>query len=442
MLTDDQPASTVDYMPKLERLVADRGVSFKRAYVVDPLCCPSRATILTGKYTHNHGVTNNHARRGGARKFREQGLHRDTIRTRLKEAGYSTGYFGKWMNSYEGRHVPPGWDSWFAFSGHLNKPDTYAVNSNGRLNTFSREYNETDLLRDEAAAFVEKVRGDPWFAVVATHAPHGPYWPPKRHAQRFDGVKLPKTPAFDEDDVSTKPRAYRRGQLSREEKRELRRAYEGKLEALQGVDDLVEELIDTLKRTDQLKNTYVVYLTDNGYLLGEHRHDAKGKPYEGSIRTPLLIRGPGVPAGEKRAELVANVDLAPTIAEWADANPPENPDGRSLSPLLSTSRPVAWREALLIEHFVGSDWVGVRTPRYTYVEHEGGEKELYDLKEDPYQIENLHDTADASLLNALRSRLDALKECAGTECLEAESRKGRSGASERSTAASRTVGGY
>jgi N-acetylglucosamine-6-sulfatase len=425
LLTDDQPATTVGYMPKLEVLVAEQGVSFERAYVVDPLCCPSRATILTGKYTHNHGVPNNHARRGGARKFRAEGLHRDTIGTRLKEAGYSTGYFGKWMNGYEGRHVPPGWDAWFAFSGHLNKPDSYAVNSNGRSKTFSREYNETDLLRDEAATFVENDRANPWLAVVATHAPHGPYLPPERHAQRFDGVKLPRTPAFDEDDVSTKPRTYRRGRLSGEEKRKLRRAYEGKLEALQGVDDLVEELIGTLERTGQLENTYVVYLTDNGYLLGEHRHEAKGKPYEGSIRTPLLVRGPGVPAGEKRGKLVANVDLAPTIAEWADASPPENPDGRSLAPLLSTSPPDSWREALLIEHFVGSDWVGLRTPRYTYIEHEGGEKELYDLKEDPHQVENLYENADTVLLNALRSRLDALKECSGTECLEAESRKGK-----------------
>jgi N-acetylglucosamine-6-sulfatase len=179
VLTDDQPATTVRHMPKLGKLVAEQGVSFRHAYVVDPLCCPSRATILTGKYTHNHGVTNNHARRGGARKFRGEGLHRDTIGTRLKEAGYSTGYFGKWMNGYEGRHVPPGWDTWFAFSGHLNKPDSYDVNSNGRSKTFSREYNETNLLRDEAAAFVENNRGNPWLAVVATHAPHGPYWPPR-----------------------------------------------------------------------------------------------------------------------------------------------------------------------------------------------------------------------------------------------------------------------
>ena len=119
VVTDDQPATTVRHMPELQKLVGERGVSFERAYLSDPLCCPSRATILTGKYTHNHNVTNNHHRKGGARKFREEGLHRDTIGTRLDEAGYTTGYFGKWMNGYDGGYVPPGWDRWFAFSGDL-----------------------------------------------------------------------------------------------------------------------------------------------------------------------------------------------------------------------------------------------------------------------------------------------------------------------------------
>jgi len=229
-----------------------------------------------------------------------------------------------------------------------------------------------------------------------------------------------KQDEIDEDDVSNKPDAYRRPSLSGGEKRKLRRAYEGKLEALQGVDDLVGSLVGTLKETRQLENTYVVYLTDNGYLLGEHRHEAKGKPYEGSIRTPLLVRGPGVPAGERREELVANVDLAPTIAGWAGAPSPENPDGRSLTPLLSYSPPGSWREALLIEHFVGSDWVGLRTPRYTYVEHEGGDRELYDMQKDPHQIDNIHGRADDALLDSLRSRLDDLKDCAGARCREAE----------------------
>jgi N-acetylglucosamine-6-sulfatase len=178
IVTDDQLASAVRHMPKLRESVGRRGVTFDRAFLTDPLCCPSRTTILTGKFTHNHDVTNNHHRKGGARTFREEDLRRDTIGTRLGEAGYATGYFGKWMNGYEGRHVPPGWHRWFAFSGDLNRPDSYDVNSDGQPRTFPRERNETDLLRDEAADFVNGHRDEPWMAVVATHAPHGPYWPP------------------------------------------------------------------------------------------------------------------------------------------------------------------------------------------------------------------------------------------------------------------------
>ena len=176
-VTDDQLAPAVRHMPKLRESVGRRGVTFDRAFLTDRLCCPSRATILTGKYPHNHDVTNHH-RKGGARTFREEDLRRDTIGTRLGEAGYATGYFGKWMNGYEGRHVPPGWHRWFAFSGDLNRPDSYDVNSDGQPRTFPRERNETDLLRDEAADFVNGHRDEPWMAVVATHAPHGPYWPP------------------------------------------------------------------------------------------------------------------------------------------------------------------------------------------------------------------------------------------------------------------------
>ena len=178
IVTDEQPASTVRHMPKPRDSVGQRGVTFDRAYLTDPLCCPPRATILTGKYTHNHDVTNDHHRKGGARKFREEGLHRDTIGARLEEASYATGHFGKWMNGYEGRHVPPAWHRWFAFSGDLNRPDSYDVNSDGQPRTFPRERNETDLLRDEAADFVNGHRDEPWMAVIATHAPHGPYWLP------------------------------------------------------------------------------------------------------------------------------------------------------------------------------------------------------------------------------------------------------------------------
>jgi arylsulfatase A-like enzyme len=209
--------------------------------------------------------------------------------------------------------------------------------------------------------------------------------------------------------------------LSEEKRRELTLTYEDKLEALQAVDDLVSEMVETLEKTDQLDNTYIFYLTDNGFMFGEHRLTQKGKPHEESIRTPLLVRGPGVPAGESRTELASNVDLAPTFAELAGTEPPARPDGRSLVPLLSGDRPTSWRSALLLERRGEKlAWAGLRTSRYAYFEYENGEEELYDMRSDPYQLESIHQSAEPELLEDLRDRLRALEDCVGAGCREAE----------------------
>jgi len=423
VLTDDQPASTVSKMPVVEAKLKEKGLSFENAFLSDPVCCPSRATILTGRYAHNHGVWTNEEPKGGDQGFKEQGLAQDTIATRLKQEGYATGLFGKYFNGYgNNNYVPPGWERWFAFVGN-NRDDSYQVVSEGALKTVSRdEWNSTDLIADEAEQFVKNHADGPWFAYVAPHDPHGPYYPAPRHAHDFDGVQLPDKPSFDTVDPSQPSYVRDQPPLSDAQKRELTWTYEDKLEALQAVDDLVADLIETLEKTDQLDNTYIVFATDNGFMLGEHRLIQKGKPYEESIRTPLLIRGPGVPAGETRTQLVSNVDLAPTFAELAGAEPPAKPDGRSLAPFLSGNLPASWRETLLLERRNATlSWVGVRTRRYAYFEYEEtGEEELYDLQSDPYQLKSIHKSADPALLSRLRARLQALEDCTGAECREAE----------------------
>jgi N-acetylglucosamine-6-sulfatase len=420
ILTDDQPADTVAEMPKARAGLMDEGVTFEQGYVSDPLCCPSRATILTGKYAHNHGVKTNSFPGGGAEKFRDEGLNRDTIATRLKEAGYSTGYFGKYFNEYRGRYVPPGWDRWFVYSGSTTADRSYDINDQGRVFTYTHSHtNETYLTADRAARFIDDHTG-PWFMVVGTRAPHGPYYPSDEHRDDFNDVALPEPSSFEEADVSDKPAAIRRARsLTAKQTDRLREEYEGKLETLQDVDDLVGKLLNRLEATDQLRNTYVVYTTDNGWLLGEHNLTAKGVPYEEAIRVPYVVRGPGVPAGEVRDELVANVDLAPTFADWSGVEIPDA-DGRELAPVLEASPPASWRTRLLIEHFAGHAWLALRTPRYTYVEHATGEKELYDLREDPRQLRSIHDTADRALLEDLERRLDLLWDCAGDGCRAAE----------------------
>ena len=197
----------------------------------------------------------------------------------------------------------------------------------------------------------------------------------------------------------------------------LREAYESKLENLQTVDDLVAERLDALEETNQLERTYIFYMTDNGYLLGEHRLVGKGLPYEESIRTPLLVRGPGVPAGQSRGQLVANVDIAQTFAELAGASSPANTDGRSLAPLLTESPPQKWRKVQLLE---SSPWSGVRMERYAYVEYETDERELYDLQEDPYELKSIDESADPALLGDLHARLEALRNCTGDSCRKSD----------------------
>ncbi len=423
VLTDDQPASTLNKMPLVEAKLKAKGLSFENAFLSDPVCCPSRATILTGRYAHNHGVWTNEEPQGGDQGFKEKGLAHDTIATRLKQEGYATGLFGKYFNGYGNNHyVPPGWDKWFAFVGNRSD-DSYEVVSEGELRTVNRsEWHPTDLIADRADQFVRSHEGEPWFAYVAPHDPHGPYYPAPRHAHDFDGIQLPDKPSFDTVDPSQPSYVRDQPPLSDAEKRELTWTYEDKLEALQAVDDLVAGLIETLEKTDQIDNTYIVYATDNGYMLGEHRLTQKGKPYEESIRTPLLIRGPDVPAGETRTQLVSNVDLAPTFAELAGAEPPAKPDGRSLVPLLSGDPPTSWRQALLLERRGEKlAWAGVRTSRYAYFEYEEtGEEELYDVRSDPYQLKSIHKSADPALLEDLRTRLKALENCAGADCREAE----------------------
>ena len=423
VLTDDQPASTVSKMPVVEAKLEAKGLSFENAFISDPMCCPSRATIMTGHYAHNHGLWLNAEPRGGAEGFKDRGLAQDTIATRLKQEGYTTGLFGKYFNGYGNNHyVPPGWDRWLAYVGN-NQDESYEVVSEGETKTVNRdEWHPTDLIADRAEQFVKTHADEPWFAYVAPRDPHGPYYPAPRHAHDFDGVQLPDKPSFDTVDSSQPSYVRDQTAFSGAEDRKLTWTYEDKLEALQTVDDLVAALIETLEKTGQLEDTYIVFATDNGFMLGEHRLSQKGKPYDEAIRTPLLVRGPGVPVGETRKQLVSNVDLAPTFAELAGTEPPAKPDGRSLVPLLSGNPPASWREAVLLERRNRNmTWAGLRTSRYAYFEYgQTGEKELYDLKADPYQLESIHKSADPALLSRLRVRLEALKDCVGADCREAE----------------------
>jgi N-acetylglucosamine-6-sulfatase len=442
ILTDDMKASDLDYMPNTQSLLANRGVKFTKAWVTRSLCCPSRASTFRGQYTHNHKVWVNVPPLGGFWKFYDQGLESSTVATWLDAAGYDTILIGKYLNRYgldrDGNYapttyVPPGWDRWYGWQGAYPSAATYDINENGRLVTYNRsEVHDTDLHAQTAESFIRQTAGGtPFFMHLSPNAPHHPSYSAPRHAGMFSGTPLPKPSSFNEADVSDKPAWVRnKSRLSSTEISNLTEFYRKRLRALQSVDEMVGRLVNTLSETGELSNTYIVFTSDNGIYLGEHRLTEKAAAYNAAPRVPLLIRGPGVPRGVTRSQMALNNDLAPTFARWAGVTPPAFVDGRSLSPLLSASPPTSWRTAFLVEHRRSAEEYGyvsaipnydaVRTSQYHYVEYATGEKELYDLIADPTELTSIHASASPALLSNLKARLDALKTCAGAGCKTAE----------------------
>ncbi len=469
VLTDDLDYASAQKMPQISALLAEEGATFENAFVSHPICCPSRATILTGLYDHNHGVKGNAPPEGGFQTFVSEGHEENTIGTRLQGVGYQTAFFGKYLNQYgkdDPTHVPPGWDEWY---GKLDEQKLYdyAINENGEEVSYGNEEGDfyTDVLSGQANDFVRHAapEDEPFFAYVAPTAPHGPATPAERHKGVYAGEEAPRPPSFDEEDVSDKPTPYDAAErISEEEASNIDDYYRQRLESMLAVDEMIGSLVDELEAAGELDNTYIVFTSDNGWFQGEHRiQSTKNRPYEEAARVPLFVRGPGVVAGTKTEKLALNTDFAPTFADLAGTTFP-NADGRSLAPLLRGEEPSPWRSAVLLEMLrqegnggegndkakakgkakgktgegkegkTGSGGVpkagpggagafeAVRTETHKYVEYQSGEKELYDLEADPYELENAYETADASLVEDLEARLEALRNCAGDGCREAE----------------------
>jgi arylsulfatase A-like enzyme len=450
ILADDLRASDLVYMPNTQSLLANQGVKFTKAWTTRSLCCPSRASTLRGQYAHNHDVWVNVPPLGGFWKFYDQRHENSTIATWLDAAGYDTILIGKYLNRYgldrngnyaPTTYVPPGWDYWYGWQGAYPSNTTYDINEKrspdqlqGQIVTYQRsQIHDTDLHAQTAEDFIWNTAGGaPFFMHLSPNAPHHPSYYASRHANLFTSTPLPKPSSFNEADVSDKPQWVRdKPRLSSTRVEELTTFYRKRLRALQSVDEMVGTLVNTLSATGELSNTYIVFTSDNGIYLGEHRLTEKAAAYNAAPRVPLLIRGPGVPRGVTRSQMALNNDLAPTFASWAGVTPPTWVDGRSLAPLLSASPPASWRSAFLVEHRRSLDEFGyvrdipnydaVRTAQYNYVEYETGEKELYDLNADPTELTSLHASASHSaVISNLKARLDALKSCTGQTCRTAE----------------------
>ncbi|MDX6583166.1 MAG: N-acetylglucosamine-6-sulfatase [Solirubrobacterales bacterium] len=428
VMTDDQTLQQMSALPRTRKLIGTRGVKFKRFYVTDPLCCPSRATFLTGQYAHNTGVISN----GGPNALAALD-EQDTLGVWLQQAGYRTAFVGKYLNDYgldDPEHVPPGWSEWRA----LLEPTTqnyfdYDVNENGvvtHYGTAPEDYKTRVIGHQAVDAVRHAARGNrPLFLYVGFNAPHAPSTPAPRDAGSLAGVSAPRTPAFNEDDVSDKPSFLRdRPPLDAAARARIDARNERALESLAEVDRQVAKIVAALKDKQELGNTYIVFTSDNGYLDGEHRIEfGKLLPYEPASQVPLLIRGPGIPAGETSDALVGNIDLAPTIAQVAAAKPTLTVDGHSLLALARNSDRSTDR-ALLGESLVrdrstyyGYPYAAIRSGHFLYVDYATGDEELYNLIRDPYELESLaDDPAYADKKRALAAALDQLRDCRGQEC--------------------------
>jgi N-acetylglucosamine-6-sulfatase len=423
ILADDMRKDDLKYMPKTRDLLGAQGMQFANAFVTNPLCCPSRATIMRGQYAHNTGVwTNTPGPDGAWEGYKNHGDEQDNIATRFHGAGYRTGLFGKYFNDYDGSTVPPGWDDWFGVpsgTGVFN----YYVNDNGTQKFFGNSESDyaTDVLSRETQSFIDAsvVANKPFLAYVAPKPPHEPAVPAPRHQHAFDGEKAPRLPSFNESDVSDKPPSIQSlPVLSPTQIAEIDAHHEKRVESLQSVDDLVEAVVNKLQNVGALNTTYVVFTSDNGWHHGEHRiKSGKAKPYEESIRMPLLVRGPGVQAGTTTDKLTLNTDFFPTFTDLAGVTTPEYVDGRSLRPVLEGSA-TTWRTAILLE--IRPSILGIRTSDgRKYIEYGDGFKEYYDLKADPNELRNLVYYGEVPP-GDLATRLQALKGCVGDACRAAE----------------------
>jgi N-acetylglucosamine-6-sulfatase len=389
--------------------------------------------MLRGQYPHNHDILYNAPPLGGEWKFRNSGRDKSTIATWLNDAGYQTKYIGRYIKGYDGLYKPPGWDEWYVIMGDfftLSDPTTAKVNDNGQETTLGG--NSTDVFADKSSDFIRRssANPEPFFVMVGTNAPHTPPEVATRHQDQFTTTPLPKPPNFNEADVSDKPAWVRKYPLRTQQDFDIfEKEYRNRLRSMLAVEDLLRKTITTLQETGELNNTYIFFTSDNGFHMGHHRFWMDKKtPYEEDIGVPLMVRGPGVPAGAVRNQLVINNDFAPTIAELAGASTPSFVDGKSFAPLLSSSPPSSWRTAFLEEGYIPPEdgfpvppHKSVHTQQYMFTEYDTGERELYDLSADPYQLQSISRTANSEqLYSTLGNRLNALRACSGEGCRSAE----------------------
>jgi N-acetylglucosamine-6-sulfatase len=472
------------FMPNLQTSIINAGTTFQNSFVSNSICCPSRATFLTGQYPHNTGVQSNGSQRGGCTALHDN----STLAVWLRSAGYRTGLVGKYLNLYGSKgaeetqdclnqyYIPPGWDDWQA----LLDPWTYLmygykINDNKRI--VSSEYKpsdyQTDVLAQRASRFIQDSAQNssvPMFLLVAPPIPHFSNIVPAGCSTNFGtqetippaprdvgtaaSIPLTRGNSYNESDINDKPAFYQQfALLTPAGDACMQKLFRDRLGSLRALDKLIGTVVQTLQSVQRLDRTVLIFTSDNGFLLGQHRLMHKGWPYEDSIRVPLYIRAPGVPA-QSSSLFALNNDLAPTILDFAQAFPTMLIDGSSLRDVLKNPATTDWRKRILSEWFnfnqsnaltvspltdfiIGglrppdANWYPptyslVRTsaddlsaPNTSYIEYVEGSREFYDLVQDPDQLQNLGTSAAAARsaqMTILSQWIAALQNCSNGRC--------------------------
>ncbi len=443
VLTDDLAMNLLQFMPHVLQMQKD-GVTFANYFVTDSLCCPSRSSIFTGCFPHNTGVFRNQGEDGGYGAFVNRGHERNTFAAALWPAGYRTAMLGKYLNGYEPAQHPPaaGWTSWDV-AGNGYPEFHYTLNQNGKVVAYGVDTSDylTDVLSELATQFIRESRGQPFMIEVATFSPHAPYTPAPRDANAYPELKAPRTPAYDAAPDTDGPKWLRKQpSLSAADKEHIDHAFRKRAQSVLSVDAMIGALQAAVAAVGQEKNTYFVFSSDNGYHMGEYRlMPGKMTAFDTDVQVPLIITGPGVPAGLKLDEMAENTDLYPTFLELAGVESQAKIDGRSLVPLLRGRKLADWRSAVLVEHhgprheprdpdaptFRSGNpptYEALRSATALYVEYADGDREYHDLVADPYELHNSFRALTREQKSRLHAALVAMQKCHGAETCTAAQR--------------------
>jgi arylsulfatase A-like enzyme len=448
VLTDDLSSDLLPYLPAVQALQRD-GMTFDNYFVSDSLCCPSRASIFTGELPHDTGVFTNTPPDGGQYAYSRHDNERKSFAVSLHDQGYRTALMGKYLNGYGAVDglVPRGWSDWAA-TGEGYGGFNYTLNVNGRPQFFGHKGRDyfTDMLATRGARFITSSaqHDEPFFLELATFAPHYPSVAARRDRGRYPDAIAPRGPDFDQQIVNAPRWLANRPPLTLGEVTFIDRQFRHRVRSVIAVNNLLVRIEQRLRATRQLGNTYIVFSSDNGYHMGQHRLlPGKLTAFDNDVRVPLIIAGPGIRGGAHVRAVVQNTDLAPTFEQLAGTAPILGTDGRSLLPFLHDRTPPGWRRWALVEHHRPERSRGERDPDQqsgrsgdpptyaalcdrwaTYVEYRNGEREYYDRRTDPAQLRNAYPDLSRQRRRLLHRTLAQLRRCHGAaQCATTQRRR-------------------